>query len=531
MALSELMTKGPADLRTRHPADRGGAQDARPRRLVHHRDRRPDGPRHPDDRRHHLSRRSRGAPPPETPVAEVMTPDPITLPPGALVADVLHTMVERGITHIARGRGRPPCRHPDPDRPDPVSGDLLGGPDPRHHGGARQRDPLRKPPGASPICWVQLVSAQNPHQVVTRLITDIGDAITRRLLALAEAQLGPPPVPYLWLACGSQGRQEQTGVSDQDNCLILDDAATPPDDEYFAALAKYVSDGLDEAGYFYCPGDMMATNIKWRQPLRVWRQYFRGWINTPNPEAQMLASVMFDLRPIGGTTSLFSDLQAETLAAAREELDLRLSHDRQFGSSITRRWDCSAASPRCARASNKNTIDLKHNGVVPVVDLGRIYALKGQLAEANTPAPRILAGIEAGRGLDLGGARPSRRLRHDRRHPPRPPGRPDQARREARQFHGARRSLRFRAQPPSRRLRRHQDHAECRRLGPRASELKRIPHVLDPRHRFSSQVLRGAGHRLAAEVHHAQETAHGDRPDLRRPHDDRRDRGAGIRLV
>jgi CBS domain-containing protein len=76
---------------------------------------------------------------------------------------------------------------------------------------------------------VQLVAAQNPHQVVTRLITDIGDATTRRLLALAEAKLGPPPVPYLWLACGSQGRQEQTGVSDQDNCLILDDsAATPP---------------------------------------------------------------------------------------------------------------------------------------------------------------------------------------------------------------------------------------------------------------------------------------------------------------
>jgi CBS domain-containing protein len=79
-----------------------------------------------------------------------------------------------------------------------------------------------------PELLVQLVAAQNPHQVVTRLITDIGDATTRRLLALAEAKLGPPPVPYLWLACGSQGRQEQTGVSDQDNCLILDDAATPP---------------------------------------------------------------------------------------------------------------------------------------------------------------------------------------------------------------------------------------------------------------------------------------------------------------
>jgi CBS domain-containing protein len=29
-----------------------------------------------------------------------MTADPITLPPTALVADVLHTMVEKGITHM-----------------------------------------------------------------------------------------------------------------------------------------------------------------------------------------------------------------------------------------------------------------------------------------------------------------------------------------------------------------------------------------------------------------------------------------------
>ena len=47
---------------------------------------------------------------------------------------------------------------------------------------------------------------------------------------------------------------------------------------YFAELAKFVSDGLDTCGYFYCPGDMMATNPRWCQPLRVWRDYFKGWI-------------------------------------------------------------------------------------------------------------------------------------------------------------------------------------------------------------------------------------------------------------
>ena len=244
--------------------------------------------------------------PAETPVAAVMTPDPVTLPPTALVADVLHAMVERGMTHmpvVEAGKLVGILTQTDLTRFQATSSAALI----REIAAAPDSATLARIVGRIPDLLVQLVGAQNPHQTVTRLITDIGDATTRRLLALAEARLGPPPVPYLWLACGSQGRQEQTGVSDQDNCLILDDAVTPPDDAYFAALARFVSDGLDEAGYFYCPGDMMATNIKWRQPLRVWRQYFRGWIAIrPIPSRTDAGpAVIVRLRPIGGRAMLF----------------------------------------------------------------------------------------------------------------------------------------------------------------------------------------------------------------------------------
>ena len=337
---------------------------------------------------------------PETPVHAVMTPDPLSLPPTALVADVLHAMVERGITHmpvVEAGRLVGILTQTDLTRFQATSSAALI----REIAKATDSATLAGIVRRIPELLVQLVSAQNPHQTVTRLITDIGDATTRRLLALAEARLGPPPVPYLWLACGSQGRQEQTGISDQDNCLMLDDAVTPADDTYFAALAKFVSDGLDEAGYFYCPGDMMATNVKWRQPLRVWRDYFRRWIATPNPEAQMLASVMFDLRPIGGHEALFAHLQEETLAAAAKNsifvahmMSNSLKHQPPLG--LFRGF----ATVRSGE--HKNTIDLKHNGVVPVVDLGRIYALTGQLRMANTRA-RITAAIEVGAVSGSGG--------------------------------------------------------------------------------------------------------------------------------
>lgn len=337
---------------------------------------------------------------PGQPVSAVMTPDPVTLPADAIGSDVLHTMMEHGISHL-------PITGP-PDLVGIVSktdlarfqaetsagliGDLSRAPD---------IAALQAVTARIPQLLAQLVGAGNRHEVVTRLVTDIADAVTRRLLKLAEAQLGPPPVPYLWLACGSQGRREQTGVSDQDNCLFLDDAFAPGDDIYFAALARFVSDGLDACGYVYCPGDMMATNPRWRQPVRVWRRYFAGWIEKPDPMAQMLSSVMFDLRPIGGVTALHEGLQAETLEAASKN-SIFVAHMVSNSLKHTPPLGLLRGLATLRSGEHRNTLDMKLNGVVPVVDLGRIYALRGRLTAINTRA-RLEAARAAGVISEAGG--------------------------------------------------------------------------------------------------------------------------------
>ena len=329
----------------------------------------------------------------DTPVQAVMTVDPLTLTPDSLGSDILHTMLERRIGHvpvIQNGKLKGIVTQTDLTRFQAVSSAQLV----RDAATAETPEDMAEVTARIPRLLQQLVAAHNAHEVVTRLITDIADTVTRRLLKLAETELGAPPVPYLWLACGSQGRQEQTGVSDQDNCLILDDSVTPDDMPYFKALAKFVSDGLDKAGYFYCPGDMMATADRWCQPVSTWRRYFQGWIASPSNEAQMLASVMFDLRPIGGHVGLFRDLQAETLETASRNsifvahmISNALKHHPPLG--LLRGF----ATIRSGE--HKNHIDMKHNGVVPVADLARVYALQGRLPEANTRA-RILAAEDAG---------------------------------------------------------------------------------------------------------------------------------------
>lgn len=338
---------------------------------------------------------------PAAPISTIMTRDVLTLGEKALGVDVLHLMVERRVKQIPivdHGMLQGIVTQTDLTRVQAMTAaDLVG-----RVARAKDAEDMARATGEIPQLLVQLVGAGNRHEVVTRLITDIADTATRRLIELAEEQLGPAPVPYLWLACGSQGRQEQTGVSDQDNCLILADDVDDGDLPYFKKFASVVSTGLDTCGYFFCPGDMMASNPRWRQPLNVWREYFRTWITKPDAEAQMLASVMFDLRPIGGDISLFETLQNDTLEAASKNsiftahmIANSLKHHPPLG--LLR----GLATIRSGE--HRNQLDLKHNGVVPVVDLGRVYALQGQLKPINTRA-RLEAAINAGALSSTGGA-------------------------------------------------------------------------------------------------------------------------------
>ncbi|RJL00708.1 DUF294 nucleotidyltransferase-like domain-containing protein [Paracoccus siganidrum] len=319
----------------------------------------------------------------QAPVGQVMTADPITLSPGELGYDVLNIMLERRIGHLPVVEGDRfvgMVSQTDLMRVQAISSSALI----RDIAGAENVAAMAASTARIPELLVQLVSGHYRHEVVTRMITDIADAVTRRLLIMAEAELGEAPGRYLWAACGSQGRQEQTGLSDQDNCLILEDGCDPGH-PWFADLARFVSDGLHACGYVYCPGDMMATNPRWRQPRQVWRGYFRDWILHPSPEAQMLASVMFDLRAIGGDAALLAGLQTETLEmAARNSIFVAhmvsnaLKHRPPLG--------LIGGFATIRTGEHRHRIDMKHSGVVPVTDLARIYALQGRLRPVNTRA-------------------------------------------------------------------------------------------------------------------------------------------------
>ncbi|WP_339722636.1 putative nucleotidyltransferase substrate binding domain-containing protein [uncultured Paraglaciecola sp.] len=218
---------------------------------------------------------------------------------------------------------------------------------------------------------------------VGKSISAITMAFTIRLIEMAEQKLGPAPVPYAWLAAGSQARQEQLAHSDQDNALIICDTMKPIDDEWFMSLATFVSDGLAECGFIYCPGDIMATNKKWRQPQKIWQQYFDKWVDTPSPKSLLNSSVFFDLSTIHGDVSLLEKVRQQMLVKTKSST-LFIAH--MSANALRSRPPLGFFRDFVLIQDGKHnaTLDLKHNGIAPIVDLARIYALSEGIAAVNT---------------------------------------------------------------------------------------------------------------------------------------------------
>ena len=123
---------------------------------------------------------------------------------------------------------------------------------------------------------------------------------------------------HAWVVFGSQAREEQTAKTDQDNGMVLERKPDESEARYFSQLADFVCDGLDKLGYVYCPGEVMALNVKWRVPLTRWQRHFDRWIEQPDPKSVMHSSIFFDMRCVHGATELVDELLEYAVDRARD---------------------------------------------------------------------------------------------------------------------------------------------------------------------------------------------------------------------
>jgi len=319
---------------------------------------------------------------PSRPISEVMTGSPMTLPADSGIDTALLLMMRENYHHLPVVEdGRPVGLV--------TAGDILR---------AQSEHPLRlvrdihkresldelvRLSRRLPSLFERMVTLGRDVQQIGRMVTHITDAFTIRLIQLAEVELGEPPMRYAWVVFGSQAREEQTARTDQDNGLILERKADETEAEYFSKLSEFVCDGLDRLGYVYCPGNIMAMNPKWRVSLAKWKRHFDGWIDEPEPKSVMHSSIFFDMRCVHGRRRLVEELLEYATSRARKNRIFRrfmaanvLTHRPPIG--FFRRF------VQEDDGSQSEGLNLKHRGIVPIIDLVRIRALEGGVRHANT---------------------------------------------------------------------------------------------------------------------------------------------------
>ncbi len=225
----------------------------------------------------------------------------------------------------------------------------------------------------------------NP-EYITRLITTISDAILDKVIEFSIEKLGNPPCKFAFMIMGSEGREEQTLVSDQDNGIVYEDIENDKDkayaEEYFGKLAELVCSQLDAAGYKFCTGECMAKNPKWCQPLTNWKKYFHNWIYNSSPEDLLHSSIFFDFKGVWGDLDLTDKLKSFLMASVEKRpgfLRYLTENAMYFKPPIGLFGKLVVES----QGEHKDSFNIK-SAMQPIVDFARVYSLKHGIVQTNT---------------------------------------------------------------------------------------------------------------------------------------------------
>ncbi|KGQ33531.1 cyclic nucleotide-binding protein [Gallibacterium genomosp. 2] len=222
--------------------------------------------------------------------------------------------------------------------------------------------------------FLTLQRAGTNPQIVQQMLTLIADAFTKRLLQLAEKQLGTPPMKYAWIVVGSQARHEIHFNSDQDNGLILEHSPTKEDEEYFQKLSEFVCSGLADCGYPLCQGKVMANQPQWRVALSQWQTYYQQWILNPAPQSLLNINIFLDLRFLFGEEFLIEEL--------KKTISTHIKGNQRFLAFLIA--NSLRTNPPLGlfkqfvltkNGSNQKILNIKQQAINLIVELARVYAL------------------------------------------------------------------------------------------------------------------------------------------------------------
>ena len=231
---------------------------------------------------------------------------------------------------------------------------------------------------------------------VASVMTEINDVIISQAknIALKKYSHDYPELQHIkfcFLSLGSEGREEQLLRTDQDNAIIYEDVQEDLKEkakEYFLKIGSEIVEILIKCGISPCPGDIMASNPKWVQPLSVWEEYFSDWILKPTEQALLNASIFFDFRPVAGHFSLSEQLT--------EHIYQEVGKKHFFLNFLAKNAYLNPAPLGFFKGfiveksgEHRDQFDIKARAMMPLADLARLLTLSHGLVKINNTFKRF----------------------------------------------------------------------------------------------------------------------------------------------
>ena len=230
-----------------------------------------------------------------------------------------------------------------------------------------------------------VVEDVEPRRIANVISAEIA-AATRRASELAEQTMaadgwGPPPVPYAVFVMGSVGRGESLLAADQDNAIVYKSGAPGgSEDRWFEELGTRLAQTLDDAGIPFCKGGVMAKNAPWRHSVNEWKSVIDSWVRKQTPQDLLNVDIFFDGLPVHGDRRLADEIRSYALHIGRQSRDFIT-----LLTELARQWSPPLSILGQIRADETGRVDLKKGGILPILTVARVIAIRNGAAERSTP--------------------------------------------------------------------------------------------------------------------------------------------------
>src|ERR687898_555239 len=243
---------------------------------------------------------------------------------------------------------------------------------------------------------VALQATKLPPQQIGRVISVVADALIRRMIELAIESKGTAPAEFTWLALGSHGRRETVPSSDVDSGMAWKDESEQESSEgvvgYMRTIAADVEDCIRVVGWRLDPHGVTASGEFSASSMGAWHRFIADWLENPGDEKVLImTSILLDCRTVYGPAELdprpilLEPANRARLLPSMLRLALALKLPTGFRGNIVVE----------SSGEHSGTFDIKHGGLLPVVDIARYAALKAG-ATVTTTIERLRAASELG---------------------------------------------------------------------------------------------------------------------------------------